>query len=254
MSAASSRRKIISGMQKSMVSTNSAMPRGVCFGAGDTYNFNSDWYGSLTVGSSAGGFFWPRFRADGFINKKWRGRRQLITTLGFGYYAAKDAHRDHSFFVGSTYYFKKPWILEEGVRFNVSNPGSVFSPAGFIAVTQGRSQQTLHHHSGWPWKRGLSTNRSNLDHYGFSQPDLDDYMAPVGGSTLGRRCRCRLSVTTRPILEVVRALDSSGIFEENSQQQGDPSPRRGQTRFASADIAAGSFPCTGRWSIFAWAP
>jgi YaiO family outer membrane protein len=114
---------------------------GVYLAAGDTYNFNSDWYGSLTAGSSVGGFFWPRFRADGFINKKWLARRQLITTLGFGYYAAKDVHRDHSFFVGSTYYFTKPWIVEEGIRFNVSNPGSVFSPAGFVAVTQGRNLQ-----------------------------------------------------------------------------------------------------------------
>ena len=114
---------------------------GVYLGAGDTYNFNSDWYGSLTVGSSVGGFFWPRFRADGFINKKWMSRKQLITTLGFGYYAAKDVHRDHSVFLGSTYYFAKPWIVEEGIRFNVSNPGSVFSPAGFVAVTQGRNKQ-----------------------------------------------------------------------------------------------------------------
>jgi YaiO family outer membrane protein len=112
---------------------------GVYFAAGDTYNFNHDWYGSLTAGSSAGGFFWPRFRTDGFINKKWMARKQLITTFGFGYYAAKDVHRDHSFFVGSTYYFTKPWIVEEGIRFNVSNPGSVFSPAGFVAVTQGRN-------------------------------------------------------------------------------------------------------------------
>jgi len=109
--------------------------------AGDTYNFNSDWYASLTAGSSVGGFFWPRYRADGFLNKKWLARKQLITTFGFGYYAAKDVHRDHSFYVGSTYYFTKPWILEEGIRFNVSNPGSVFSPAGFVAVTQGRNQQ-----------------------------------------------------------------------------------------------------------------
>ena len=117
---------------------------GVYLGAGDTYNFNSDWYGSLTAGSSIGGFFWPRFRADGFLNKKWMDRRQLITTFGFGYYAAKDPHRDHSFFLGSTYYSnysKKPWILEEGIRFNISNPGSVFSPAGFVAVTQGRNRQ-----------------------------------------------------------------------------------------------------------------
>lgn len=114
---------------------------GVYLAAGDTYKFNSDWYGSMTAGSSVGGFFWPRFRADGFINKKWMGRKQLITTFGFGYYAAKDVHRDHSFFAGSTYYFAKPWIIEEGIRFNVSNPGSVFSPAAFVAVTQGRNKQ-----------------------------------------------------------------------------------------------------------------
>src|SRR5262249_16665126 len=59
---------------------------------GDTYTINSDWYGSLTVGSSVGGFFWPRFRMDAFINKKWLGRKQLISTVGFGYYEAKDTH------------------------------------------------------------------------------------------------------------------------------------------------------------------
>jgi YaiO family outer membrane protein len=114
---------------------------GVYLAAGDTYIFNPDWYGSLTAGSSVGGLFWPRYRADGFINKKWMSHKQLITTFGFGYYAAKDVHRDHSFFIGSTYYFSKPWILEEGIRFNISNPGSVFSPAGFVAITQGRNQR-----------------------------------------------------------------------------------------------------------------
>lgn len=113
---------------------------GVYLGAGDTYNFNPNWFGSLAVGSSVGGFFWPRFRTDAFLNKKWMSRKQLITTFGCGYYAAKDVHRDHSFFLGSTYYFVKPWIVEEGIRFNVSNPGSVFSPAAFVAVTQGRNK------------------------------------------------------------------------------------------------------------------
>jgi YaiO family outer membrane protein len=114
---------------------------GVYFAAGDTYNFNSDWYGSVTVGSSAGGFFWPRFRTDEFLNKKWLARKQWITTFGFTYYAAKDIHRDHSFFAGSTYYFDKPWVVEEGVYFNLSHPGAVFAPAGFVAVTQGRNKQ-----------------------------------------------------------------------------------------------------------------
>jgi YaiO family outer membrane protein len=114
---------------------------GVYFAAGDTHTFNPDWYASLTVGSSVGGFFWPRFRADAFVNRKWRSRKQFITTLGYGYYASKDVHRDQSVFLGTTYYFKKPWIVEDGVRFNISNPGAVFSPAGFVAVTEGRNKR-----------------------------------------------------------------------------------------------------------------
>jgi YaiO family outer membrane protein len=114
---------------------------GVYFAAGDTYNFNSNWYGALTFGSSAGGFFWPRFRTDGFINKKWLARKQWITTAGVSYVMAKDAHRDHTLYFGSTYYFGKPWIVEEGIYFNISHPGAVFAPAGFIAVTQGHNKQ-----------------------------------------------------------------------------------------------------------------
>jgi len=114
---------------------------GVYMAAGDTYILNSDWYASLTLGSSVGGFFWPRFRADAFLNRKLLGRKQLIATLGYGYYGAKDVHRDQSVFVGTTYYFTKPWIIEEGLRFNVSNPGAVFSPSGFVAVTEGRNKK-----------------------------------------------------------------------------------------------------------------
>jgi YaiO family outer membrane protein len=113
---------------------------GVYFAAGDTHTFSPDWYGSLTLGSSAGGFFWPRFRSDAFLNRKWLGRRQLITTLGYGYFAAKDVHRSHSFFAGSTYYFEKPWVFEEGLYLNISNPGRVFTPSGFVAITQGRNK------------------------------------------------------------------------------------------------------------------
>lgn len=113
---------------------------GAYFAVGDTHTFNPNWYGSLTFGSSAGGFFWPLYRTDAFLNKKWMSRKQLITTAGFGYYAAKDVHRDRNFFLGSTYYFTRPWIVEEGIYFNLSNPGRVFAPAGFVAVTQGRDK------------------------------------------------------------------------------------------------------------------
>jgi YaiO family outer membrane protein len=116
---------------------------GVYLAAGDTYNFTPDWYASLTLGSSVGGFFWPRFRADAFLNHKLLSRKQLIATLGYGYYASKDVHRDQSVYLGTTYYFQKPWIIEDGIRFNVSNPGVVFSPAGFVAVTEGTNK---HHY------------------------------------------------------------------------------------------------------------
>lgn len=114
---------------------------GTYFAAGDTHNFGSNTYASITAGSSVRGFFLPRLRADAFLNQKWLGRKQLITTLGVGYYEAKDPHRDRSLFVGTVYYFDKPWVLEEGVRFNVSNPGAVFSPSGFVSITQGRNKQ-----------------------------------------------------------------------------------------------------------------
>ncbi|HTR48826.1 MAG TPA: YaiO family outer membrane beta-barrel protein [Verrucomicrobiae bacterium] len=114
---------------------------GVYLAAGDTYDFNQNWYASLTLGSSVGGFFWPRFRADAFVNRKLKSRKQLIATLGYGYYASKDVHSDQSVFAGTAYYFAKPWILEDGVRFNVSNPGTVFSPSGFFAVTQGSNKK-----------------------------------------------------------------------------------------------------------------
>ena len=117
--------------------------RGTYIAAGDTYVVNSDWYGSLTLGTSSGGFFWPRFRADGFLSRKWSERKQFITTVGVGYYMSKDAHRDSNLFFSGTYYFSKPWLLESGVRLNMSNPGAVFAPSGFVAITQGRNQ---HHY------------------------------------------------------------------------------------------------------------
>ncbi len=113
---------------------------GTYFAAGDTHTFTSNTFASVTAGSSIGGFFWPRFRADAFVNHKWLSRKQLITTIGVGYYASKDPHRDRNVSLGTTYYFAKPWILENGLRFNLSNPGTVLSTSGFVAVTQGHNK------------------------------------------------------------------------------------------------------------------
>ena len=114
---------------------------GTFFSIGDTHTFNDLYYGNLTVGTSSGGFFWPRVRVDASLSRKWLDRRNLVTTVGFGYYDAKDIHSDKSFSLDTTYYFDAPWIAQAGVRINDSDPGSVISTSGYAALTYGRDRQ-----------------------------------------------------------------------------------------------------------------
>src|SRR5882672_4507056 len=91
---------------------------------GNVHNFNEDWFSNISLGFGGDGFFLPEHRIDAFINRKWLDRKQLITTLGIGEYDAMDVHEDKSVFLGATYYFETPWIVQGGVRFNESDPGS----------------------------------------------------------------------------------------------------------------------------------
>lgn len=115
--------------------------RGTFFGAGYTHTFNADWYGSIHAAGSNGGFFLPRLRLDGFLHRKWLANRQLITTLGFGYYAAKDGHIDRTLTIGARYYFASPFIFEAGAKLNQSDPGDVVSKRGYAALTYGQDKQ-----------------------------------------------------------------------------------------------------------------
>jgi len=113
--------------------------QGVYLSLGANQVFNDDWYGTFFASSSAGGFFLPRYRFDAFLSRKWLEARQLITTVGISHINAKDEHRDLRLFVGSSYYFSAPWILEGGLYFNRSRPGDVHANSGFLALTQGRA-------------------------------------------------------------------------------------------------------------------
>jgi YaiO family outer membrane protein len=115
--------------------------RGTYFAAGDTHIFNPDWYGNVTVGTSAGGFFLPRYRIDAHLNKKWLKARNLVTTIGYMHDKAKDVHYDHAVEFGAAYYWQAPWIVEGAVRLNVSHPGPVLAESQFIAITHGRDRQ-----------------------------------------------------------------------------------------------------------------
>ncbi len=125
--------------------------RGTLLSAGITHIFNEDWYGRFALGTSSGGFFLPRWRADASISRKWLPRRNLVTTLGAGYYEAKDEHSDRNLSLSMLYYFEAPFILEFGARLTESDPGSVDSERYFGAINWGRVKDrfvTLKYESG----------------------------------------------------------------------------------------------------------
>lgn len=106
-------------------------------GLSDTVTFNPDWFAMLSVGAGDGAFYLPQFRSDAFLYRKWLEQRNLVTSFGAGYYRAPDGHTDRSMSLGAAYYFTQPWILEAGVRFNYSDPGSIRSNQQFVAATYG---------------------------------------------------------------------------------------------------------------------
>ena len=116
---------------------------GLFVGASDTYTFNDDWYGSLAAGVGDGAFYLPRYRVDGAIYRKMLPERNLVGSIGVGYYRAPDGHTDRSLSLGVSYYFASPWVLEGGVRFNDSLPGSINTQQQFVAATYGRDKHDL---------------------------------------------------------------------------------------------------------------
>lgn len=116
---------------------------GLFVGVSDTYKFNEDWYGSLSAGVGDGAFYLPRYRVDGAIYRKMLPERNLVGSIGAGYYRAPDRHTDNILSLGLVYYFVSPWVLEGGVRFNNSQPGSINTQQQFVAATYGRDKHDL---------------------------------------------------------------------------------------------------------------
>jgi YaiO family outer membrane protein len=116
---------------------------GIFAGLSDTCVFSPDWYGILAVGAGNGAFFLPRYRVDAFLNKKWFAKKNLVTFVGFGHYQAPDGHVDRSTSLGFISYFSIPLVLEGGIRWNVSDPGSVPSQQRYLAASYGQHGKHL---------------------------------------------------------------------------------------------------------------
>ncbi|MGQ2980393.1 MAG: YaiO family outer membrane beta-barrel protein [Polaromonas sp.] len=116
---------------------------GTFVGVSDTYTFNPDWHASVAIGAGDGAFYLPKARIDATLYRKFLPGRNLVGSVGVGYYDAPTGYTDRSVSLGAAYYFEAPWIVEGGVRFNTSNPGSVKSQQQFVALTWGRNKQDL---------------------------------------------------------------------------------------------------------------
>jgi YaiO family outer membrane protein len=110
--------------------------------AGLTRILSENWYTELSAGTSPpGGFFLPKFRVDGALNRKLLSRKQLVANVGLGYDKSKIANKALRTTVGATYYFNRPWILQGGVSFTRSDPGAVLARSQFLAITEGHEKE-----------------------------------------------------------------------------------------------------------------
>lgn len=116
---------------------------GTFVSVGDTYTFNGDWYGAASLGVGDGAFYLPKYRVDASVSRKLLEKRNLVASLGLGYYNAPDGHVDKSVALNAAYYFESPWVVEAGIRFNRSNPGAIHTTQQFVAATYGRDKQDL---------------------------------------------------------------------------------------------------------------
>lgn len=118
---------------------------------GLTRNINDRWFASATVGAGDGAFFWPRWRADLAVSRKWLADRSLVTTVGYTHYQAPDGHVDRTGLLAVAWYAPRHFVLEAGLRPNRSSPGGIRSDSGFAALTwgeDGKQYLSLRHDRG----------------------------------------------------------------------------------------------------------
>jgi len=112
------------------------------YGAGLTRTISENWYAQVSAGGSAGGgFFIPRFRTDGLINRKLLRSRQLVLTAGLGFDQSKTVNRDLRGQIGAAYYFQFPLVLQGGLTWTHASPGNILARSQFVAATEGHDKE-----------------------------------------------------------------------------------------------------------------
>lgn len=106
-----------------------------------TQVFSPDWFGTATVVSGEGGPNWANLRIDAQASKKWLAQRQLVTSAALNYATYDNDRSDSGLRLSAAWYLDLPAVLEAGVIFNVSEPGSVNSDMPYASATFGQAGQ-----------------------------------------------------------------------------------------------------------------
>jgi len=109
----------------------------------NVHTFSDRLYTQLAVGAGSGDYVLPDLRLDASVSLKLGSGRKVIATAGATLVDARRGYDDKALFATMTWYASGSALLEAGVRFNSSNPGSIGSGRGTGAVTLGRSGNRL---------------------------------------------------------------------------------------------------------------
>ncbi len=107
---------------------------------GNVHNFDDRWFSDVTVGGGSSVSFLPKYRGDAALNHRFLPEKNLVGTFGATFAKANQTYKTTGLFLGTTYYFVEPWILQLGVRSELSNPGDKIGTSGFGAVTYGHNK------------------------------------------------------------------------------------------------------------------
>lgn len=119
---------------------------GTLFVLGYETEFGRRWIFQAGGATSSDGATLPRLRLDVSLGRKWLKEANLVTTIAITGIEAKDEHRDHAVQLSTAYFFDMsgmPWVVEGGVRRNISDPGAVGATSYYGAVTRGREKERL---------------------------------------------------------------------------------------------------------------
>lgn len=112
------------------------------YNGGWIHTWTPKWYTDVHLGTSTGSFFLPRFRTDAYVHRKVLSREQLVLNFGAGYDKSRLQASAYRIEPGAAYYFDRvPVVLEGGVTWTQSQPGSILARSQYVAVTEGRAKE-----------------------------------------------------------------------------------------------------------------